>query len=147
MDIVRIHIQLHRSGEDINIDFNFDPQIDTIDQVVKELSQKCQLLPEEKTEIEEDIFNQIITHKRTLSNPPNIIEPSQNSSTIDSFPVDDYSSESYDESIINDPAYQALLLKQREELIELAEKHKEEEFDLTTNAPQPSTTEDLIVFN
>ena len=142
MEIYKIHILIHRTGEDLKIDFDYDAQNDSIDQVVEELAERCQISDEEKAQIPNIIYQQILAQKRAASPPPE-----QHTSSIEPLLFDDEFSDSEDESIINDPEYQALLKKQKEELQKLEEKHQAERMDLTANAPQPSTTEDLIIFS
>ena len=144
MSTVDIHLVIHREGENINVDFVFDKNSDSIDQVVEELTESCHLSEREQQQMQEEIMQQIMATQKTTITSSNSEEPQVISPTLE--PMYDDLSDSDDE-YMNDPEYMALLKAQEKERKALEEKHRNEQFDFTANAPQPSTTEDLIMFS
>ena len=162
---IQVHLTVHQDTEDIHIDFQFDPENDSIDQVVNELKTNLNLTEEEFNEIKVVIQQQIdkttnnasqnIQQQRnpqqsqfepiqsTLEPIPPTVEPVQ--STFEPLPESDLIDDSSDDDFINDPEYQSLLQKQKEEIRMLEEKHRREQLQLTQG--QSSGTDDLIVFS
>ena len=148
---VQIHLKICQDNETIHVEFPFDTEEDNIDQVVEELIANCKLTEEESEQIKQKIQEQIdLTKNGSFQKIPNLqnqMEPIETTieplpSNFEPIPDVEEELESSDGDVMSDPEYQKLLQKQKEEILQLEEKHRLEKLHLT----QPSG-DDLIVFS
>lgn len=129
---VQIHLTIHQSDEDLHVDFPFDTETDSIQEVVAELVTECKL-----TENETAALTQLIQEQ---------INKTAGTSIGAHFNRNQHESVDSDNEEIDDQEYKDLMAKQKRELEELDAKHQKEQRELALRLQSPSAVDDLLIF-
>ena len=114
---INIHLTIHKSQEDVHVDFLFDMETENIDEVVSALVETLKLTEGDKESIKGLMVEQIESMGYSV-----------------------------DEGI-DDPDYAKLLEEQRQELAEMEKRHAAEQDELLKRLMGTEVSEDLLIFN
>jgi hypothetical protein len=122
--LVPVHLTIRRPGEDFQVDFPYDPAVDSVDKVARELGEQVSLTEADLEDIKKAIYDQITKHP--------------------SAPVLDPTSDDESDGPLDDQGYRELCERQAKELEELEARHQAEQRELL--APAKNRSDDLLVF-